>query len=117
MTRRGEGYPYVEFVYLDLFERTAAGILSEKDRRVLENELLENPKRGAIQRETGGVRKVRVATQGGGKRGGARIVYLYVEVRETIYFMLAFRKNVQANLTGAEKKEIRRLVERLKKEQ
>lgn len=115
-TRRGKAQRHLEFVYLDLFERTAAGILNEKDRHVLEDELLENPRRGDVQRETGGVRKVRVATEGGGKRGGARVAYLYVEVRETIYLILAFRKNVQTNLTAAQKREIRRLVEQLKKE-
>lgn len=114
-TERGEAR-YLEFVYLGLFERTADGVLDDEDRRHLENDLLENPRRGEVQPGTGGVRKVRVALEGRGKRGGARVAYLYVETRETIYFVLAFRKNVQANLTAAEKTTVRKLVETLKKE-
>jgi hypothetical protein len=69
-----------------------------------------------VQRDTGSVRKVRVTTGGGGKSGGARVVYLYVQARETIYLLLAFPKNVQANLTADQKKALRKLVAKLKKE-
>lgn len=62
------------------------------------------------------MRKVRVALESRGKRGGARAVYLYVEARERIYFVLAFGKNVKANLTAAEKRTVKKLVESLKKE-
>ncbi len=37
-----------------------------------------------------------------GKRGGARITYLYVEVKDRIYFILAYAKNVRGNTTPAE---------------
>lgn len=107
---------YLEFVYLLMFENTAKGLLDEEDRRVLELELLEDPERGTVQGGTGGVRKVRFALGNRGKSGGARVVYLYVEIREKIYFVLAFPKNVQANLTGEQKKRIRDLVATLKEE-
>ena len=51
-----------------------------------------------------------------GKSGGARVAYLYVQARETIYLLLAFPKNVQANLTADQKKALRKLVAKLKKE-
>lgn len=112
---RGEGR-YLEFVYLELFERTRNGVISDGEMKVLEDELLENPEKGSVQRDTGGVRKVRVATGGGGKSGGARVVYLYAQARETIYLLLAFPKNVQANLTADQKKALRKLAAKLKKE-
>jgi hypothetical protein len=111
----GEGR-YLEFVYLDLFERTRDGVISDEEMKVLEDELLENPEKGSVQRDMGGVRKVRVATGGGGKSGGARVAYVYVQARETIYLLLAFPKNVQANLTVDQKKALRKLVAKLKKE-
>lgn len=64
---RGENR-YLEFVYLELFERTRNGVISDEEMKVLEEELLENPEKGSVQRDTGGVRKVRVATRGGGMR-------------------------------------------------
>ena len=51
-----------------------------------------------------------------GKAAGARVAYLYAQARETIYLLLAFHKNVQANLTADQKKALRKLVAKLKKE-
>ena len=108
---------YLEFVYLELFERTARGLVTAEEMRAVEEELLENPEKGSLLGETGGVRKIRAAIRGAGKRGGARIVYLYVRVRSKVYFILAFPKNVQANLTDPQKRAIRALVARLKEEE
>lgn len=62
------------------------------------------------------MRKVRAANEGRGKSGSARVAYLYVELREKIYLLLAFPKNEQANLTAEQKKQVRKLVEMLKNE-
>jgi hypothetical protein len=108
---------FVEFVLLPSFERTAEGVLSESDIRELECTLLENPREGPVMRGTGGVRKVRAAAEGRGKRGSARVIYLYVEARETIYFLLCFPKNKQANLTPEQTRRIRLLVAQLEAEE
>jgi phage-related protein len=107
---------FVEFVFLHSFERSAAGLLSENDIRKLEEVLLEDPRKGPVVRDTGGVRKVRVATEGRGKSGSTRVIYLYVEVREKIYLLLCFPKNEQANLTPEQKRRVRLLVAQLEAE-
>jgi hypothetical protein len=61
-------------------------------------------------------REIRSTDEVGGKSGGARVVYRYVQARETIYLLLAFAKNVQANLTADQKVALRNLVAKLKKE-
>jgi len=108
---------FLEFVLLPSFERSVAGVLSEDDIRELECTLLENPREGPVMRGTGGVRKVRAATEGRGKSGSARVIYLYVEAREKIYFLLCFPKNEQANLTPEQKRRIRQLVAQLEAEE
>jgi hypothetical protein len=108
---------FVEFVFLPSFERSSAGLLSEDDIRELENTLLEEPRKGAVMRDTGGVRKVRAAIEGRGKSGSTRVVYLYVEAREKIYFLLCFPKNEQANLTPEQTRRIRALVAQLEAEE
>lgn len=108
---------FVEFVRLPSFERSAEGVLSEEDIRELEHELLEQPRKGDVLRGGGGVRKVRAAIQGRGKSGSARVVYLYVEVREKIYLLLCFPKNEQANLTPEQTRRIRALVAILENEE
>ncbi|HEV7591409.1 MAG TPA: type II toxin-antitoxin system RelE/ParE family toxin, partial [Longimicrobium sp.] len=99
------------------FERSAAGLLSESDIRELECTLLENPREGPVMRGTGGVRKARAAIEGRGKSGSTRVVYLYVEEREKIYFLLCFPKNEQANLTPEQTRRIRLLVAQLEAEE
>jgi hypothetical protein len=106
-----------QFVFLPSFERTAEGLLSESDIRELECTLLENPREGPVMRGTGGVRKVRAAIEGRGKSGSARVVYLYVEARQKIYFLLCFPKNEQANLTPEQTRRIRMLVAQLEAEE
>jgi hypothetical protein len=112
----GEVKRYFEFVRLPSFERTAAGVLSEEDIRCLEQVLIENPRGGQVVPGTGGVRKIRVATEGRGKRGSARVIYLYVELREKVYLLLAYAKNVQADLTAEQARAVRALVDQLRKE-
>ncbi|HEU0054441.1 MAG TPA: type II toxin-antitoxin system RelE/ParE family toxin [Longimicrobium sp.] len=108
---------YLEFLCTPLFERTRKGVLTDDDVKVLEDALLENPDLGAVVRQTGGVRKARAAQEGPGKSGSARVAYLYVRVQQTIYFVCAFSKNDQENLTAGQKQLIRRLVWEIEKEE
>jgi hypothetical protein len=62
------------------------------------------------------VRKLRAASEGRGKRGSARVVYLYIELRETTYLLLAYPKNAQVNRTDEQKRRLRALVVRLRQE-
>lgn len=110
---RGE---WLEFVYISLFERTRRGVLSDAEMKAVEDELLVNPRAGAVMVNTGGVRKMRAAQEQRGKSGSARVAYLYVPEQATVYFVIAFPKNVQGNLTAEQKKQVRALVAQIKQE-
>lgn len=113
----GAGSELVEFVYLALFERTRKGVLTDAEVQQVEDELLANPRAGAVMVNTGGVRKIRAAQAQRGKSGGARVAYLYVEEQATVYFILAFPKNVHGNLTPEQKKQVRALVAQIRQEE
>jgi hypothetical protein len=49
-----------------------------------------------------------------GKRGGARIIYVYVVIAARIYLLRCYAKNVRADLTAGEKNELRRIAAHLK---
>lgn len=106
----------LEFIYLALFERTRKGVLDDAEMKCVEDQLLSNPRAGAVMVATGGVRKVRAAQDGRGKSGSARVAYLYVEEQATVYFILAFPKNVQGNLTAEQKRLVRTLVGQVREE-
>ena len=98
---------HLEFIYTPLFNGAARGLLDDEAMRQVELTLLVEPRSGDLVAGTGGVRKLRARIPGQGKRGGARVIYLYVEVRERIYFLLAYRKNEQVDLTTQQKKALR----------
>lgn len=56
-----------------------------------------------------------MAQRESGKSGGARIIY-FLASEETIYLVLAYRKNNKATLSDAEKSQLRALTQQLKRE-
>ena len=76
--------------------------------------LAEHPLEGDLIPGTGGVRKLRFAASGKGKRGGARVIYYYLDAHMPLYALLIYPKNVKADLTPADKKAVSALVEAIK---
>ena len=63
--------------------------------------------------ETGGARKLRWRAQGRGKRGGVRVIYYYHNESLPLFLLNVFAKNEKANLTKAERNEMKSLLPRL----
>ncbi|MCB0412037.1 MAG: type II toxin-antitoxin system RelE/ParE family toxin [Bdellovibrionales bacterium] len=78
--------------------------------------LLENPKLGDVIVGTCGLRKMRFAGLGKGKRGGFRVTYLYRPEVEKIYLLLIYAKNEKEDLSSEQKNILKSLVEQLKSE-
>ena len=72
---------------------------------------MEDPKSaGDVIPGTGGLRKIRMAAKGHGKRGGARVIYVDIEVKESIYLLNVYGKNEKKDLTPAEKNALKAAV-------
>ena len=89
---------------------------TDEDLRLLENILLKNPKEGDAIQGTGGVRKIRIPMNDHGKRGGGRVIYIDIELKETIYFINVYTKNEKDDLTEDEKKAFKAVIKILKGE-
>ena len=96
------------------FTRQADKLFSEDEKRELINFLAENPLVGDLIRGTGGVRKLRFATSGRSKRGGARVIYYYLDEAMPIYLLLAYAKAAKTDLTPDEKGRVSALAAALK---
>ena len=96
------------------FSRQADKLFNEEERRALIDFLAENPLAGDEIPGTGGVRKLRVPAAGRGKRGGARIIYYYLNEAMPIYALLAYAKAAQSDLTPREKRTVTALAAALK---
>lgn len=90
--------------------------LSDKELRALQILLLDDPEAGQIMQDTGGVRKLRFASQNKGKSASFRICYVDFEEYGKTYLLAVFRKKDQSNLSMSEKQQIKSLVKELKKE-
>lgn len=92
--------------------------LTDNNLKDLQNELLKNPKAGDVIKGTGGLRKIRIPMENKGKgiRGGARVIYVDIELKETIYFVNVYAKDEQDDLTEEEKKAFKAVVKILKEE-
>jgi hypothetical protein len=92
------------------FLRKATALLDDEERSELVMFLGVNPEAGDIVPETGGVRKVRWAAQGKGKRGGVRVIYYFHNETFPVFLLTVYAKNQKANLTKAERSEFKKLV-------
>ena len=99
------------FIELPIFRSKWENLgLNDTDLRRLQEQLLSDPKVGAVMRGTGGVRKMRFAFEHRGKSGSIRIIYVDFEVYEKIYLITAYPKNEKENLTDSERGELKRLI-------
>lgn len=95
------------------FLETAGRIMDERERGLLVDYLAHNPRSGDIIPGTGGVRKLRWALQGRGKRSGARVVYYYHNDTMPLFALTAYAKNERADLSQATRNDFQRLTDLL----
>ena len=87
-------------VELPEFQRRAKAVMSDDEREAAIVWIAENPEAGTPL--GGGLRKVRIPREGGGKRGGFRTIYVFGGRHMPIFLVTVFAKNDKANLTPRE---------------
>ena len=92
-----------------LFIRQAEEVWHEHEREAFVEFIARNPEAGDVIPETGGVRKVRWARAGAGKRGGARVIYFYHHADMPLFALTAFAKNERADLSHQDRNDFRQL--------
>jgi len=106
----------VEITVLQLpkFKAEATELIGAEGVEALAAYLADHPDAGDVIPGAGGVRKLRWAAKGKGKRGGARIVYVYVVIAARVFLIRCYAKNVKSDLTANEKKQLRQIAANLK---
>jgi hypothetical protein len=89
--------------------RAAQALLSEKDREEIVLVIAADPESGDVMPGTGGYRKLRFARPGMGKRGGARVIYLYGGEEFPIFLITVYAKSVKGNLSQAERNALKKM--------
>jgi hypothetical protein len=106
--------PEITVLQLPKFKAEATDLIGADGIEALAVYLIDHPDAGDVILGSGGIRKLRWAAKGRGKRGSARIIYLYVVVAARVYLMRCYAKNVKTDLTAHEKKQLRQVAAHLK---
>ena len=106
------------FIESTEFTKWVSSDLPDETYAELQQELMDNPEKGAVMPGCGGLRKVRVADpkRGKGKRGGARVIYLYVPEAKWFFMLDIYGKDEKDDLSAGEKKSLLKLTNELKRQ-
>jgi len=100
----------MRFVETPIFTKVITRLLDDESYRGLQVALMLRPEQGPLIRSGGGLRKVRWARPGAGKRGGLRVVYYWAAAETAFYMLYAYSKNEQGDLTPAQTRQLGQLV-------
>jgi len=101
----------MRFVETPVFTEQITAALDDASYHRLQLALLLRPEQGALIKGSGGLRKLRWSGSGRGKRGGVRVIYFWHPEDDTLYMLYVYPKNERSDLTPAQVRVLRRLVE------
>jgi len=104
----------VIFLEAPPFERIREQYLDDDQYQLLQAALMANPEAGSLISGSGGLRKVRWAVDGKGKRGSLRAIYYWVTRDSHILFLTLYHKSEMADLAQKDIKALAKLVKGLK---
>ena len=85
--------------------------MDDSEYAKLQLALVRRPDWGKVIPGGGGLRKLRWAGSGRGKRGGLRVIYYWQAADDQIWLLLAYPKSERGDLSHGEIKQLKRLVE------
>ena len=87
-----------EFIESTLFGRLRALYFDDDEYSELQRFMMLNPEVGAVVPGSGGVRKLRWRRDGGGKRGGLRVIYFVRYSPNAFWLLTVYAKTKQENI-------------------
>ena len=100
----------MRFVETPVFTKRVKELLPDEDYRALQIALLLRPEQGPLIKSGAGLRKVRWAPRGVGKRGGVRVIYFWRPVDQAFYMLFAYAKTEQEDPTPDQLRVLARVV-------
>ena len=101
--------PLVTVVETPEFLTRVGKLMTEGEREALIAYLAANPTAGDLIQGTGGVRKLRWGLEGRGRRGGARVIFLFQKADLPLFALTIFAKNERVDLSQRDRNDLGRL--------
>lgn len=96
------------------FAKEASKFMSDENRQKFINFIAANPSSGDLISGSGGVRKVRWASDPTkGKSGGSRVIYFYYNDDMPLFLFTAYSKSATDNISQGEKNALKVVVKQL----
>jgi hypothetical protein len=105
----------MEFIETPVFTKLITELLPDDSYRLLQDDIAKNPQAGDLIQAGGGIRKLRFALPGKGKRGGARLIYYWQTSQHKTYMLLAYTKAKKDNLEPEQVAILKALVKELER--
>jgi mRNA-degrading endonuclease RelE of RelBE toxin-antitoxin system len=99
------------FIETSFFTKHVYDYLNEEEYLGLQNFLLSYPDAGPVVPGTGGLRKLRRAVAGRGKRGGVRVIYYWKKHDDEIWMLTMYGKNEASTIPAHILKKIAKEIE------
>ncbi len=100
----------MRFVETPVFTKRVKDLLQDEEYRTLQVALVLRPEQGPLIKGGGGLRKIRWAPKGVGKRGGTRVIYYWRPGEQKFYMLFAYSKTAQEDLTPDQLRVLARIV-------
>jgi len=95
----------------EIFTELVTEMMDDDEYSVLQKHMVENPNSGDVIQGTGGIRKLRWRLDRKGKRGGVRVIYYHADAHDQLRMLLVYKKGEADDLTAAEKKALKKIVD------
>ena len=102
------------FIELTSFSRVRDDYFDDDGFAEFQRHLASHPGAGDVIPETGGVRKIRWARAGSGKRGGLRVIYYVQDRLGRIWLMTVYAKSTRENIAVKTLLKLKELIDHAK---
>ncbi len=103
----------IDVIPLASFRKAVKKLFSDAELAALIEFVGAHPEQGDVIPGTGGLRKLRWALTGQGRRGGSRVIYYYHRSEWQVLLLSAYAKNQKEDLTAQDKKLLARIVKQI----
>ena len=105
-------YP-ISIVEVKSFSRDADRLLTQEALHSIVDFVALHPSAGDLIPDSGGLRILRWARDGKGKRAGVRVVYYFRDLNMPLYMLAIYGKGEKSHLSAGERRLMKKLVDNL----